>query len=204
MTQAPPGHKDSALSVPHRAMTDDRQRVYLDVLAETGSHPAAARAASPHLADSPGPRPGYSSFADLRRLDPDFANACDEAERRALGKVEQAIVQRAYTLDERPIFGKDGTLLGVQTDSRQANQMLLRLAERLAPDAWTQRKHATVDAKHQHTHAHRHGMIVFQLKTYHLGLLPTDRRERFVEDLKHIHARLEQQEAKDAQPHPQP
>jgi len=96
----------SPYAITHKEVSAERRRVYLEVLAETGSHPAAARAASPHLADSNSPRPGYTSFADLRRTDPDFARACEEVEKLALGRVEQAIVERAFTLDERPIFDK--------------------------------------------------------------------------------------------------
>lgn len=184
----------SSFSVPHRSITPERRAIYLKVLAETGSHPAAARAASPHLADSPGPRPGYSSFADLRRTDPDFAAACREAERQALGKVEQAIVERAFTLDERPIFDKQGNKLGVQTDSRPANTMLLRLAERLAPEQWAPRKQQSLTAEHTHTHRHEHE-VVFALRPEHLALLPEDRRRRFVDDLRTIRAALERQEA---------
>lgn len=188
-------NNNSPYSVTHKAVTDERKLVYLQVLAETGSHPAAACAASPHLADSTGQRPGYSSFADMRRTDPDFAAACEEAERRALGKVEKTIVDRAFTLDERPIFAKDGTKLGVQTDSRPANQMLLRLAERLAPADWSPRKQQSITAEHQHTHEHRHGVVVFQLEPHHLKLLPDERRDRFLEDLQTIRAAIAQQEA---------
>jgi hypothetical protein len=109
-------------TITHKEVSDERKRIYLEVLAETGSHPAAARAASPHLADSSSPRPGYTSFADLRRTDPDFARDCDEAEKLALGRVEQAIIERAFTLAERPIFDPQGQQLGTQTDSRPANQ----------------------------------------------------------------------------------
>ena len=169
------------------------------MLGETGSHNAAARAASPHLADSTSPRPGYESFKDIRKMDLEFATACEEALSSALGKVEAAIVERAFTLDTRPIFDKDGNQLGVQTDSRPANQMLLRLAERLHPKRWTQRKQSNVTASVEHTHTHRHGMVVFKLETHHLALLPEERRQRFIEDLQLIRATLEQQEAPHAQ-----
>lgn len=193
----------SSFSVTHKPITEDRKDVYLRVLAETGSHPAAARAASPHLADSPGARPGYSSFADLRHMDPEFAQACEEAERAALGKVEQAIVERAFTLDERPIFGKDGVKLGVQTDSRPANQMLLRLAERLAPADWSPRKQQSITAEHQHTHEHRHG-VVFELRHEHIMLLPTDRQRAFVNDLQLIRTAMERREVTDDRQHRAP
>lgn len=188
---------DSPFSLPHRAISEERKQVYLRVLADTGSHPAAARAASPHLADSPGPRPGYSTFADLRRTDPDFAAACDEAERAALGKVEEAIVERAFTLDERPIFDKQGRKLGVQTDSRPANQMLLRLAERLAPEQWSPRKQQSITAEHTHEHRHQHD-VTFELRAEHIALLPPERQRAFVDSLTMIRAALERKEEPDA------
>ena len=109
-------------------MTEDRRQVFLKVLAETGSRSAAAAAASPHLDGGDGDRPGYESFRDLWKRDPEFALKVQRAETLALGRVESEIAKRAFTLDERPIFDRQGNKIGVQTDSRPANQMLLRLA----------------------------------------------------------------------------
>ena len=133
-------------------MTEDRRQVFLKVLAETGSRSAAAAAASPHLDGGDGDRPGYESFRDLWKRDPAFALEVQRAETLALGRVESEIAKRAFTLDERPIFDRQGNKIGVQTDSRPANQMLLRLAERLAPQTWQQRKLHEIDGKISHDH----------------------------------------------------
>ena len=135
-------------------MTEDRRQVFLKVLAETGSRSAAAAAASPHLDGGDGDRPGYESFRDLWKRDPAFALEVQRAESQALGRVESEIAKRAFTLDERPIFDRQGNRIGTQTDSRPANQMLLRLAERLAPQTWQQRKHHEIDGKIAHEHQH--------------------------------------------------
>lgn len=134
-------------------MTKERREIFLQVLAETGSRSAAAAAASPHLDGGDGDRPGYESFRDLWKRDPEFALEVQRAESTALGRVESEIAKRAFTLDERPIFDRAGNKIGVQTDSRPANQMLLRLAERLAPQTWQQRKHHEIDGKIAHQHS---------------------------------------------------
>ena len=176
---------------PHRLVDEDRKRIYIKVLADTGSHSAAARAASPHLAESPSATPGYSTFRDLRRVDPDFAAQCDEAIAAALGRVEDEIVRRSFEVDKRPIFDRQGQKIGEQVDSRPANQLLLRLAEKLNPDDWAPRKHATVEAKHQHTHRHEHE-VSFELRPEHIAMLPEERQRQFVNDLQLIRAELEQ------------
>ncbi len=134
-------------------MTEERRQVFLKVLAETGSRSAAAAAASPHLDGGDGDRPGYESFRDLWKRDPEFALEVQRAELQALGRVESEIHKRAFTIDERPIFDRQGNKIGVQTDSRPANQMLLRLAERLAPGTWAQRKHHEIEGKIDHQHS---------------------------------------------------
>jgi len=157
------------MSTAHQPVSDDRRRVFLEALATTGSMQAAAAAASPHCS---GRRPGYESFRDLIRTDAAFAEAVAEAKQRALGRVEEEIARRAFKPDERPIFGKDGSLLGVQTDHRNANTLLLRLAERLDPEAWTPKKHLSGTVSHQHDHSHA---VMFALEARHVLLLePTD------------------------------
>jgi hypothetical protein len=137
---------------PMQRVTAERKQVFLRVLAETGSRSAAAAAASPHLDGGSGDRPGYESFRDQWKRDPEFALEVQRAETLALGRVESEIAKRAFTLDERPIFDRLGNRIGTQTDSRPANQMLLRLAERLAPQTWQQRRHHEIDGKIAHDH----------------------------------------------------
>jgi hypothetical protein len=159
-------------------MTEERRQVFLKVLAETGSRSAAAAAASPHLDGGDGDRPGYESFRDLWKRDPEFALKVQRAESQALGRVELEISRRAFQLDERPIFGKDGKLLGVQKDSRPANLMLLRLAERLAPQTWQQRKHHEIDGRVSHDH--RHAVAVATLQPSDVLLLEPDEQDELL------------------------
>jgi hypothetical protein len=164
---------------PMQRVTAERKRVFLRVLAETGSRSAAAAAASPHLDGGKGGRPGYESFKSQWQRDPEFALAIQEAEQRALGKVESAISERAFTLDERPIFDRQGNKIGVQTDSRPANQMLLRLAERMAPSIWTQQKHHQVDGKIAHDHQ-RSSVSVATLEPTDVLLLEPDEQNELL------------------------
>ena len=127
-----------------RKITQARKDVFLSVLGETGSRAAAAAAASPHTDGGNGQRPGYETFRDLWKRDPEFALAVEQAEAKALGRVEAEIVNRAFTLDERPIFDRQGKRIGTQKSSNASNQMLLRLAERLAPETWARRSKTEV------------------------------------------------------------
>lgn len=113
-----------------RKVTEARKEIFLRVLSETGSRAAA----SPHTDGGNGQRPGYETFRDLWKRDPEFALAVQQAEAKALGRVEAEIVNRTFTLDERPIFDRQGKRIGTQKSSNAANQMLLSLAERLAPE----------------------------------------------------------------------
>ena len=127
-----------------RKVTEARKEIFLRVLGETGSRAAAAAAASPHTDGGKGLRPGYETFRDLWKRDPEFALAVEQAEAKALGRVEAEIVNRAFTLDERPIFDRQGKRIGTQKSSNASNQMLLRLAERLAPETWARRSKTEV------------------------------------------------------------
>jgi hypothetical protein len=163
---------------PMQRVTAERKRVFIKVLAETGSRSAAAAAASPHLDGGKGCRPGYESFKSQWQRDPEFALAIQEAEQRALGKVESAIAERAFTLDERPIFDRQGNKIGVHTDRRTANAMLLRLAERMAPGTWAQRKHHEIEGKIAHDH--QHSVAVATLEPSDVLLLEPDEQDELL------------------------
>jgi hypothetical protein len=135
-----------------RKVTEARKDIFIRVLKETGSRAAAAAAASPHTDGGKGGRPGFETFRDLRKRDPEFALAVEQAENAALGRVEHEIVNRAFTLDERPIFDRAGNKIGVQKDSRPANQMLMRLAEKLSPETWARRNKTEIEGRLVHHH----------------------------------------------------
>ena len=157
-------------------MTEERQQVFLKVLAETGSRSAAAAAASPHLDGGGGDRPGYESFRDLIRRSPEFALEVQRAETQALGRVESEIARRAFSPDTRPIFDRQGNKIGEQIDSRPANVLLLRLAERMAPRTWVQQKLHQIEGKIAHDY--QHSVAVATLEPSDVLLLePAERDE---------------------------
>lgn len=167
-----------------RKITQARKDVFLSVLGETGSRAAAAAAASPHTDGGKGLRPGYETFRDLCKRDPEFALAVEQAEAKALGRVEAEIVNRAFTLDERPIFDRQGNRIGTQTSSNASNQMLLRLAERLAPDVWARRSRTELEG-----HIVHHGAAVAVLEPQDVLLLAEDDQELLLQLISRIEQR---------------
>ena len=143
----------------HRQLlTDARKRAFLKALEETGSAPAAARAASPH---STGKRNCINTFRDARDRDPEFAAAWEEAVSRALGRVENEITRRAMTPTQRPIFSK-GELVG--HEDVYDNKLLLALARKLNPDEWSEKRQVEMKGSVDH----RHGHIYLTMSDVHL------------------------------------
>ena len=114
---------------------------FIDTLAATGSRCAAARAATPW---SKGKKGGLESFRDLMRRDPEFAREVEDAKAIALGRVEESIATRAIKGVQRPVFQKGG-LVGHETV--YSDHLLLRLAQRLDPEAWGNREKVDVNVK---------------------------------------------------------
>ena len=114
-------------------MTEERLMLFLDVLSETGSMPAAAAAASPHCKYS-----GYTSFLDYAKRHPEFAEAIECAKQMAIGKVEKTIMERAMMDYEEPVVSM-GDIVG--TKIRHDNTLLVKWAKRLNPDAWADQQH---------------------------------------------------------------
>ncbi len=107
-----------------------RKDVFLSVLSRDHTQPSCCRSSSqphtPTAARAYGP--ATKTFRDLCKRDPEFASLSNRL-RQATGRVEAEIVNQAFTLDERPIFDRQGNRIGTQTSSNASNQMLLRLAE---------------------------------------------------------------------------
>jgi len=115
-------------------VTEERKALFLRELARTGSECAAARAASPHALGKNG---GLESFASVRKRDPEFAQAWQEAKEAALAGVEEEIRRRAMEPPKRPVWHR-GEHVGEHEDRSSSDKLLLRLAERLDP-SWSQR-----------------------------------------------------------------
>ena len=155
-------------------ITDERKQVYLEVLARTGSLCGAAAAATPH---GSGRKAGVSSFRDLARRDAQFAWDVQEARNDALGRVENAIAQRAIDGVQRPIFQK-GVLAGFETV--YSDHLLLKLAQRLDPDSWTDRRKVEFSGQVQHAH------VMLSITASDVLCLPEADQETFVNLLQKI------------------
>ncbi len=99
-----------------------------------------------------------------------FAMAWAEAEAAALAKVEAEVMRRAMTPTRRPVFSK-GELVG-HTEEYD-NRLLVTLARRLNPEAWSERQR--VEHSGEVGHAHRHALIA--LTADDVWLLSEDRRD---------------------------
>jgi hypothetical protein len=149
--------------IPRRSIQrvdERRKQVFLETLRQTGSLRWAATIASPHLAGDPARDPrrggkghGFESFRDAMRRDPVFAAEVEAALAHALGTAEKLLAERMLTPDTRPIVDKNGNVVAVATDHRNANALLLRFLERHDP-GWAPRKNVSGEIAHQHQHTH--------------------------------------------------
>lgn len=178
----------------HRPISDERKAIYLKVLRETGSTQAAAAAATPHSDGGKGGRPGYESFRDEIRRDPEFAQQVQAAKDEAIGRVEAEIAKRAFSPTKRPIV-QNGEIVAEEVSYRDANHLLLRLAARLNPDAWAERRKLDGTVTHHHDHEVR-GLVI-TLKPEHLLMLPTEMRGPFIDALELIDAKVNGKETTD-------
>lgn len=152
------------------ALTEERKRVFIDTLANTGSAAAAAHAATPWATARHG---GLQTFRDERKRDPAFAEAWARAEEAALAKVESEVMRRAMEPSERPIVS-GGKLLGVERT--YDNKLLLSLARRLNPEAWSEKKQIEHSGQVQHDHRHAHAIAVLEPRDV-LLLAPDDQQQ---------------------------
>lgn len=131
-------------------ITPERQALFLEVLAKTGSVNAACRATA---TEDHGPRAGKSSWHDHRRRNPKFAEAWDNALIDALGTVEDEIMRRAMNPAKTPVTNRKGDVIGEREDRLSSDRLLLRMASRLDPEAWAERRrqdsHVTGEIRHQ-------------------------------------------------------
>lgn len=169
----------------------ERRATYLRVLSETGSHVEAARCATPHGTSAT--KPGYTTFMRLRRTDPEFAQACEDARAVALAAIESEIKRRAFNPPQRPVFD-DGRVVGWVEDRRSSDNLLLRLAERIEPE-WAQRRSHEVSGRIDHTHAAAAHPFAFVLTPENIALLSAERRDALVDILSELADAVEARDA---------
>lgn len=174
-------HGNQPRGTRHQPLTQERIDKFLEVLRTTGSSYAAAVAATPHGA---GEHPGYSSFRDLRKKDPAFALAWQEAEAEYVGKLEEAMAKWSTTPRRRPVVsGKTGEVVGFDEQSPDP-RLLLASLRRHRPDAWNEKKQLEVSGDIQHQVSG--GVTMAQIDAQDVMRLPPDKREQFAALLQQI------------------
>lgn len=134
---APVGRKRGE-GVPQAALTEERKEVFLSELRRHGIVNAAARAASPHASGT-----CSASFYALRRSDPEFAAAWDDAIEQATGSVELEIHRRAVEGYDEPVYQK-GELVGTVT--KYSDRLLELRAKALMPNKYIERRAVELSA----------------------------------------------------------
>jgi hypothetical protein len=163
----------------HLPVTEERRAKFLETLAETGSVSASCAAAA---TNSHGPRAAKQTWNDLRHRDPDFAQLWDEALSQALGRIEGEIVRRAFDVPKSPVTDRQGNVVGYREDRMSADRLLLRLASKIDPDAWAEKRknELAVSGTIQHQ--------AFAIDPGLVSQLPRERQEQLVDILDELAA----------------
>jgi hypothetical protein len=174
--------------VTHTKLSTERLAVYLRVLRETGSHFEACRVATPFPNDvkpvseeSGGTTPpsGYQTFLHYRRTHPEFEQQCIDAINEAIGAAESELARRMRLPTERATIDKQGNVVHVTKDYRNADLLLLRFLARHAPDTWTetQKRELTGTMQVQHGNAYAAAGVAYNITSEVLRMLSeTDRQ----------------------------
>lgn len=164
---------------PHVFTEGERERRFLETLAATGSVDAACQASA---TEAHGPRAGKTTWYDKRRKDVQFAQAWDEALSAALGRIEAEIHRRAMEPAKSPIIDRQGNVVGHREDRMSSDRLLLRLASRLDPDAWAERRKQDTTVSGEITHTSQN----LQLAPSDVLLLPEPRQRLLIELLEEV------------------
>jgi hypothetical protein len=175
-------------------VTPERRKAFLDALAKTGSWRAAAAAASGHLlADGhPGTRLGVGTFSQLAKRDPEFSEQVQEALNEAIANVESTLYDRIHLPNRRPVFDKQGVLLGHDENWRDANVLALRFLERHDLN-WIQRKQIDGTTHVVHSDAEIGSGASYVLKPADMVLLPPEKQALLIGLLEEIEAARDDQ-----------
>lgn len=162
------------------AITEQEFTIACEVYARTGSKHAAILSIAGGATDGAGRPSRRRTLEEALRANPEWASRWEEARTLALGAVEQAIADAAFTVDTRPIFDAKGNLLGVQKDSRPRNDMLKFLARKLDPDSWSEKRQLQMSGTVEHKHGPSDGFGLYLTPSDVLYLEGED-RAKFIE-----------------------
>lgn len=158
-------------------LTEREFNLACEVYARTGSKSAAILSIAGGATDGAGRPSRRRTLDEALRANPEWAQRWADAKEAALGLVEAEIAKAALTVDERPIFDKNGRLLGVQRDSRPRNDMLKFLARKLDPDSWSEKRQLQMSGTVEHKHGPADGFGVLVAAEDVLLLEGEDRAE---------------------------
>lgn len=162
-------------------ISEERKRVFLESLRETGSIHRAAAAATPHGTSKT--EPGRSAFRELRQRDPDFELQVQEAIQDFLGKAEALVAERAFAPEVRRHYDRQGNLVGEDESYREANRLLTRVLAKHDP-SWRESKNidSTLQVSGGVSHDH------LQLKMADLIHLSKPEQQQLLGLLEKVHA----------------
>ncbi len=163
--------RPTGLKHANMAMTPERKDKYLEVLAATGSSVAAAAQASP---EAYGARPGYTSFYNEKKKDPEFAVRCEEAMDSFLGVLEANVVKWATTPTRRPVVA-NGEIVGFE-EKPPDPRLVLATLRRYNP-RWNEKQ--TLEHTGNVDHTHRGGLVMASISADDVMLLPQEKRATF-------------------------
>ena len=140
----------------HCPLTPERKARYIDGLKKSGSHRAAAMYATGDIGSAAADKQqfgyGYSTFLRERRIDPDFAAACDEALNEALGRLEESLMARAFLPDTRKQYdAKTGALIGESVGYEPCNRLARAILAR-TDETWVESAKRTIESNVTVTH----------------------------------------------------
>ena len=182
-TPAPVGRPAGLPALPITSEVEDK---FVEGLILHGTFDSAARHARPHLAARGSKRCSLAAFREHARRNPDFAAKCEEALSDFKGEMEALAVQRAKTVDTRPHYDKNGNLLGIEENRRNANDMLKVVLARIDPSAWAPKRNVTVDATVTHNEAKLTGGAAYIVKPDDMLLLDATEQRTLIDLLSKI------------------
>jgi hypothetical protein len=119
------------------------------------------------------------------KRDPEFAEQVREALAEAIANVEHVVYDRIHLPNRRPIYDRNGVLLGYDESWKDANTLALRFLEK--HDAtWVQRKQIDGTQTVIHTDAEMGSGAAYVVKPADLMLLPPESRLALLDLLQQI------------------
>jgi hypothetical protein len=175
-------------------MTPEREDVFIDALIKSGGSFAYASMAAAPKNGNGNPRSGknnaapcYETWRSYIKRSPEFAIRVQNALTSALANMENLLHERAHQKDTRPIVDRDGNVVAVAEDSRNANSMLLAWLRKHSPE-WLEKKIVALNAEVLHKNADDEsaGGLRYVVRAEHVRMLEPEKQKLLMELLTDI------------------